>query len=84
MNSALFLRHFYKNNFKLLLHPFHIKAYLPMPETSTPKKLSRKYPTGTRNEATPRKSTVDFLRQFARCYKYEASLAPSLSGLIIN
>lgn len=55
-----------------------------MPETSTPKKLSRKYPTGTRNEATPRKSTVDFLRQFARCYKYEASLAPSLSGLIIN
>ncbi|MEF2643310.1 MAG: hypothetical protein U0M50_04505 [Paramuribaculum sp.] len=55
-----------------------------MQETSTPKKSSRQKPGSIRRENSPRKSTLAFLRQFARCYSYEPSLAPSLQGLIIN
>lgn len=33
---------------------------------------------------SPRKSTVEFLRQFARAYSYEPRLKPSLGSLIAN
>ena len=32
----------------------------------------------------PRKSTIDFIKQFARSYNYTAKLHPSLGGFIAN
>lgn len=33
---------------------------------------------------TPRKSTIDFLKQFARSYSYNTKLHPSIGGFIAN
>ncbi len=33
---------------------------------------------------TPRKSTIDFIKQFARSYNYNSKLHPSLGGFIAN
>ena len=48
-------------------------------------------PTATMNskyEATknfaPRKSTIDFIKQFARSYNFNDQLHPSLGGFIAN
>ncbi len=42
----------------------------------------------TTNEGTkdfnPRKSTIDFIKQFARSYNFNHKLHPSLGGLIAN
>ncbi len=35
-------------------------------------------------QATPRKSTLDFICQFARAYQPQPQLHPSLSGFIAN
>ncbi len=32
----------------------------------------------------PRKSTIDFIKQFARSYSYNSKLHPSLGGFIAN
>ncbi len=34
--------------------------------------------------AQPRKSTLEFLKQFARCYHCETKLHSSLNGIILN
>ena len=33
---------------------------------------------------TPRKSTIDVIKQFARSYSYNSKLHPSLGGFIAN
>jgi hypothetical protein len=35
-------------------------------------------------KASPRKSTLAFLRQFARAYTYEPRLRPALSEMVAN
>ncbi len=37
-----------------------------------------------RNECSPRRETMDFLKQFARVYQAEPVLKPELCGYILN
>ncbi len=34
--------------------------------------------------SSPRRSTVEFLRQFARAYTFDRRLAPTIGGLVAN
>jgi len=59
---------------------------LPMDKTSTPQLTSPRRRTSMRNDkqATPKPSTVEFLRQFARAYTFEPCLGCALGNIIAN
>jgi len=61
---------------------------MPMKKISTPLTITTSSEiTGKESSAKtgPKKSTVSFLRQFARCYSPEPVLAiPSLRGAVMN
>ncbi len=53
---------------------------MPMHKTSTPESQST---TSGNHAATPKKRTLAFLKQFARCYS-SAPINPSIAGIIAN
>ncbi len=57
-----------------------------MADISTPQRKSTKHTLEqTANcENMPKKSTLAFLRQFARCYKIEPRLSPAIGSMIVN
>lgn len=62
---------------------------LPMKKTSTsvPRCKSSGRSSGAANAAfviTPKSSTINFIRRFARVYSYDARLEASLPGFIAN
>lgn len=60
---------------------------LPMADTFTPDSKSidcHSEQPDQRLTPRPKKSTLEFIRQFARCYVHEPQLKPSIADLIIN
>lgn len=37
-----------------------------------------------KSQSTPRRSTIDFLKQFARAYHFESQMKASLGGMVVN
>lgn len=37
-----------------------------------------------KSQSTPRRSTIDFLKQFARAYHFEPQMKASLGGMVMN
>lgn len=56
---------------------------VPMDKKST-RQLSSRDVAGSMRPAAPRRSTIEFIRQFARAYCCEPRLAPAVRGLIAN
>ncbi len=52
-----------------------------MPLISTPDTSSS---VGSAEGESPKKSTLKFIMQFARCYTFESVTVPALGGIIIN
>lgn len=61
---------------------------MPMGNVSTHcinrKKMNMEEREGISLHDEPRKSTLDFLRQFARVYSVESSLDTDISGFVLN
>ena len=57
---------------------------LPMKKTSTQSMAIMNAKKEDNKNFAPRKSTIDFIKQFARSYNYTAKLHPSLGGFIAN
>ncbi len=55
-------------------------SVLSMPLTSTPDSSS----VESAEMDLPKNSTLNFLKQFARCYMFEPAVAPSLGSLVLN
>lgn len=52
-----------------------------MQKTSTPFNVEG---SKTQQTLTPRKSTVDFIKQFARAYSYSRRMPSGLGGFVVN
>lgn len=63
--------------------PMKKNSTTTLPEMSTNNTIVREVP-GQQSNQGPRKTTLDFLRQFARCYHYERALANETGSMILN
>ncbi len=54
-----------------------------MADISTPHPTSKKSES-TRQHPGPKQTTINFLKQFARCYTYEPRLRPADPVMMIN
>ena len=55
-----------------------------MKKTSTQSTVTMNTKHEGSNNFAPRKSTIDFIKQFARSYQFNNNLHPSLGGFIAN
>lgn len=64
----------------------NIKKEKPMRKFSTHcmDKMEKHVNHALTGESEPKKSTLDFLRQFARVYQAEPMLQPGLCGFVLN
>lgn len=51
-----------------------------MPEISTPKSES----SSSKCTGRPKKSTIEFIRQFARCYTCQTGIYAPLADIVVN
>lgn len=63
---------------------YNKKAFLPMKKTSTHSMATANVKQEGTQNFNPRKSTIDFIKQFARSYSFNNKLHPSLGGFIAN
>lgn len=68
---------------------FFIPHTVPMAETSTPHSPTHSSTTSRRaakasTNIGPKRSTIDFLRQFARAYSYQPTIHPGLADIVAN
>jgi len=54
-----------------------------MQQTTTPKQTNSN-DVMTQPATGPKKSTLDFIKQFARAYKYNARMPKGLEGIVLN
>lgn len=57
---------------------------VPMKKTSTQTITLHAEADNSITNAKPTKKTLDFIRQFARCYHYEKTTTATIGGVILN
>lgn len=66
----------------------YLQQRLPMDRNSTPAtttlKADKRQCEKQKMLTAPSCSTIDFIKQFARCYTYEPRLSRALGGIIVN